>query len=610
MIAPDPAHGTPITREVPGIQIDARIVDESDGRGALSPASAGRLERGARGGGGVGHAQEFNGDLAWSDYVVQKGYAYASQNKGVLNLQLTASTDPLGCRLNPSSQVFVHFYDNDPGQPFTRWAGYMAEAARLARLGVEARYGAMPRHTYAVGTSNGGYQVRRAVESFPELFDGGVDWEGTFVDAGAPNLLTDLPAAVLNFPDYAASGFDPTSTAAKNIRAAGYPPDIVAGSNSLWGLYSAQFWEVTQCQWQKRLDPTYDTYGSGTGAYNYVARLSVSDVGEEMAAFATTGRIRRPLLTVAGTMDGLLPIDHHARAYARKVVAARSEEGHVAYRLYEVQNGNHIEAFKTTFPQLEFIEPHAQRAFDLLVNHVERRVALPLASAFRVGAPSRMCPPSRVTARSCSRPDATKRPPARHPAWKRKARRRESPIGRGKGSSLNQGALPSSLMKVPRSSSSKATRSSSCVFITMGPYQATGSPMRPSGDEQEAHGFLFGRHGHGVAVAEEHEVSVADEPVALHVEIVLALRLVAVGVPPLTEVAAAPDDVGEGGVAGARSGCVNVRAGRDADVQVFGMGDHVAHGPADAARRSPAMTLMRGPLGSATSGISAPVTPR
>src|SRR4029077_6403410 len=274
-----------------------------------------------------------NGDFAWSDYVVQKGYAYASQNKGVLNLFIVTlapppPADPLACRLNPASPVFVHFFDNDPGQPFTRWAEFMVKAAELAREGVKAGYGHQARFTYAVGTSNGGYQVRRAIETAPELFDGGVDWEGTFVDAHAPNLLTDLPPAILNFPDYLASGLSAASTAAKNIQAAGYPPDIVAGAASLWGLYNTQFWEVTQCQWQKRLDPTYNTYVSGTGTYNYVSRLSVSDVGAQFAAFATTGRIQRPLVTVAGTMDALLPIDHHARAYARKVAAASKHKHH------------------------------------------------------------------------------------------------------------------------------------------------------------------------------------------------------------------------------------------------------------------------------------------
>jgi hypothetical protein len=382
-IAPSAGKRTPVTQVVPGLQLQARIASDPTGQGRfllrLPENWNGRLVVA----GASGTRSEFNGDFAWSDYVVQKGYAYASQNKGVLNLVLSTAADPLGCRLNPASTTYVDFYDNGPNQGFARWADFMVKAAQLARQGVASRYGRPPRFTYAVGTSNGGYQVRRAIETAPELFDGGVDWEGTFVDEHAPNLLTDLPAAVLNFADYTAGGLDAGGTAAKNIRAAGYPPDIVASpTSSLWTSYWSQFWEVTQCQWQKRLDPTYDTYGGGAGTYNYVARLSASDVGAQLAAFATTGRIQRPLLTVAGTMDALLPIDHHARAYARKVVAAqadgpRHDERDAPYRLYEVQNGNHIETFQDTFPQLALIEPHAHAAFDLLVAHVETHAPLP-----------------------------------------------------------------------------------------------------------------------------------------------------------------------------------------------------------------------------------------
>jgi len=405
VIAPSAGKRTPITKAVPGVQLNARIASDPTGQARfllrLPNDWNGRLVVA----GASGTRSEFNGDFAWSDYVVQRGYAYASQNKGVLNLRFTAfpfppvnlpasvtPPTPRSCRLNPSSQFWVEFYDNDDGQDFTRWAEFMIKAAELAREGVKAGYGHHPRFTYAVGTSNGGYQVRRAIESAPDLFDGGVDWEGTFVDAHAPNLLTDLPPAILNFPDYSASAFNPASTAAKNIQAAGYPPDMVVstatGPASFWGRYNGQFWEVTQCQWQKRLDPTYDTYVSGTGTYNYIARLSASGVGAQMAAFATTGKIKRPLVTVAGTMDALLPIDHHARAYARKVAAAANHKNHdkhdddrgAPYRLYEVQNGNHIETYQDTppaFPQLELIQPHAQRAFDLVVEQVERSTALP-----------------------------------------------------------------------------------------------------------------------------------------------------------------------------------------------------------------------------------------
>lgn len=142
-------------------------------------------------------------------------------------------------------------------------------------------------------------------------------------------------------------------------------------------------------QWQKRLDPTYDTYTSGTGTYSYVARLSASNVGANVAAITTTGDIGKPLITVAGTLDALLPINLHARAYERAVDAAFSQQDddgkdrqhqRPAYRLYEVQNGNHIETYKDTtpaFPELELIQPHAQRAFELLTDYVERGSDLP-----------------------------------------------------------------------------------------------------------------------------------------------------------------------------------------------------------------------------------------
>src|SRR5229473_8173645 len=399
VIAPPAGFRTPITKAVPGIQIQARIANDPLGEARILI----RLPDDWNGkmvvAGASGTRSEFNGDFAWSDYVVQKGYAYVSQNKGIYNLTLSTAVDPLGCRLNPASGVFVHFYDNDPAALFTRWNEVMLAATEVGRSTLEIRYGRRPARTYVVGTSNGGYQVRRAVETAPELFDGGVDWEGTFVDPVAPNILSTLPPAILNYPDYVASGFDSNSTAAKNIRGAGYPPDLTVTSGSattsLWGLYWTQFWEVTQCQWQKRLDPAYSTYVSGTGTYVYVDRLSASEVGANVAAFATTGRIKRPLITVAGTMDGLLPIDVHARAYARKVAAALHRVGDASdrpaeertpdYRLYEVQNGNHIETFATTFPQLQFIEPHAQKAFDLLVAKVELAAALPPSQCIPVG---------------------------------------------------------------------------------------------------------------------------------------------------------------------------------------------------------------------------------
>src|SRR5476651_652713 len=113
VIAPDAANKTPITKVVPGIQLNARIASDPQGQARfllrLPDTWNGRLVVA----GASGTRSEFNGDFAWSDYVLQQGYAYASQNKGVLNLFLLSLTDPfyinepeadpLGCRGSPTS---------------------------------------------------------------------------------------------------------------------------------------------------------------------------------------------------------------------------------------------------------------------------------------------------------------------------------------------------------------------------------------------------------------------------------------------------------------------------------------------------------------------------
>src|SRR5262249_57464798 len=107
------------------------------------------------------------------------------------------------------------------------------------------------------------------------------------------------------------------------------------------------------CQWQKRLDPAYDTYGAGLGNYIYVNRISVSDVAENLADFRTTGRIRRPLITVAGTMDALLPLDDNARTDARPVTAAARggvDKNPPASPLFPVHNAHPLPTHLQPFP--------------------------------------------------------------------------------------------------------------------------------------------------------------------------------------------------------------------------------------------------------------------
>src|SRR5439155_14915107 len=73
VISPDAPNRTPIMKAVPGLQINARIASDPTGQARfllrLPNDWNGRLVVA----GASGTRSEFNGDFAWSDYVVQKG---------------------------------------------------------------------------------------------------------------------------------------------------------------------------------------------------------------------------------------------------------------------------------------------------------------------------------------------------------------------------------------------------------------------------------------------------------------------------------------------------------------------------------------------------------
>jgi hypothetical protein len=239
-----------------------------------------------------------------------------------------------------------------------------------------------------MGVSNGGYQVRKAIEDHPETFDGGVEWAAVFWRRDGPNLIGEMPVGLKQFPSYRDKGLNPNSAEAEAIRAADFPPDLVENGASLWTLNRYVFWEVTQCLYVSKLDPTYREQSPGFAAladYNYSTRPD--DVKKAVAEFANNGRVLRPLISVHGTLDALVPLKGHARPYKAMVEAKGFGEN---YRLYEIQNGNHLDSFKgpmpgKQLPNLELIQPHAHRAFELLEAWVERDTAAPPSQCVRRG---------------------------------------------------------------------------------------------------------------------------------------------------------------------------------------------------------------------------------
>ena len=98
-----PTAHTPITKTVPGIQLDGRVADDPTGEARILFRLPNQWNGKLVVAGASGTRSEFNGDFAWSDYVVQKGYAYVSQNKGVLNFFVASFNSPTPPEPRPPS---------------------------------------------------------------------------------------------------------------------------------------------------------------------------------------------------------------------------------------------------------------------------------------------------------------------------------------------------------------------------------------------------------------------------------------------------------------------------------------------------------------------------
>ena len=143
------------------------------------------------------------------------------------------------------------------------------------------------------------------------MFDGGLDWEGTLFRAAGPNLFTYLPTALRHYPAYAATGDQAAHDAM--IRAG-----FAHGSEFLWPYHYSYYWDLTQRLYREEFDPSYDGAlkagtpfcQSGTPScdadYHYGSRPQA--VKDAMRSVQLTGKIGKPMITVHGTLDTLLPI--------------------------------------------------------------------------------------------------------------------------------------------------------------------------------------------------------------------------------------------------------------------------------------------------------------
>ncbi|TFZ04487.1 tannase/feruloyl esterase family alpha/beta hydrolase [Ramlibacter rhizophilus] len=347
---------------VPGIQIDGYFPDTSTSNGyfgwfhdaqfviRLPDHWNGKLVIT----GAPGVRRQYANDYLLSDWFVARGYAYASTDKG--NTGTNFQNDGVA-----------------PGDAIAEWHRRVTELTLAAKDVVRQRYGRPPAYTYMTGLSNGGYLTRYALENHPELYDGGVDWEGVLWRPEGPNLFTSLPAALRNYLAYKAGNGD----AYEAIIAAGFAP----GSEFLWDHHYGVYWDLTQRTYREEMDPSYDGAlnagipfcASGVpycdADYDYAGRPQ--EVKDAVAKIALTGRIGKPMITLHGTLDALLPIATNSDPYAQLVKKAGRGQWH---RYYVVEAGNHVDQLYDVFPgRLRPISPCYRAAFMALEQWVESK---------------------------------------------------------------------------------------------------------------------------------------------------------------------------------------------------------------------------------------------
>jgi alpha-beta hydrolase superfamily lysophospholipase len=375
------------TAIVPGIQIDGYFPDTSTTnttRGWFHDAQfVIRLPHQWNGKlvvtGAPGVRKQYATDYLISDWVLARGYAYAATDKG---------------------NTGTSFYNDGavPGDAIAEWHRRVTELTIAAKDVVRQHYGRLPAYTYMTGISNGGYLTRHALENRPDLYDGGVDWEGPNWRPEGPNLFTSLPLALKHFPAYRLG----SQAAHQAILDAGF----ASGSEFIWEHHYAVYWDLTQRTYREEMDPGYD--GAITGGvpfcasgtpycdadYDYASRPQA--VKDAVGRVSLTGRIGKPMITLHGTLDSLLPIGPNSDTYAERV---RSQgRGHL-HRYYVVEGGNHVDQLYDVFPdRLRPIAPCYRAAFVLLETWVEAPLGpkkppasktLPMAGAVD---PANVCP--------------------------------------------------------------------------------------------------------------------------------------------------------------------------------------------------------------------------
>jgi hypothetical protein len=139
------------------------------------------------------------------------------------------------------------------------------------------------------------------------------------------------------------------------MRRAGYPE----GSEFLWPEHYGTYWDLTQRIYREEFDPQYDrdaVADDGTPGYpgcqeeadlegcdaNYRYQKRPERVKEAVEKVSLNGDIGKPMITLHGTYDVLLPMRLHSDRY--RALIENQGEGDM-HRYYKIENGNHVDSY-------------------------------------------------------------------------------------------------------------------------------------------------------------------------------------------------------------------------------------------------------------------------
>ncbi|MGE0360818.1 MAG: tannase/feruloyl esterase family alpha/beta hydrolase [Vicinamibacterales bacterium] len=248
---------------------------------------------------------------AWKTTALEKGYAFAASDEG-WNRQTIAS---------------------EPEDSYFESRQRLVELTLFARDTAALHYRRAPRRTLMMGGSNGGHHTKWMLESYPELYDGGIAGYGFNSQVSQwgsmATLLRHYDAIAGRIDDIIAaraadSAWDPARTPLS-------PPLTAAELASLQHIYAIPAstggvtydvgrWPGSEAQWREsraallgylrdsmpRFDPTFNPDGgelTDDELTRWEPERSPPAVLRELRALDLTGRLTRPLLVMHGTAD-------------------------------------------------------------------------------------------------------------------------------------------------------------------------------------------------------------------------------------------------------------------------------------------------------------------